>query len=142
MRSGRPPRGLKHVDDLPGDPAGKEKLRVILATLSGEVSLAEACTQLGVSETRFLQLRRQGLEAALAALGRGPAGRPAKEISPETAQVSALQQEVKELKHRLVLEEVRTELALVMPHLVEAGRKATAKKKSRRKKKGRKHGRP
>jgi hypothetical protein len=141
MPSGRPPEGVKHVDRLAGPELGKERLRVMLATLTGELSLAEACARLELSETRFLQLRRRALAAAVAALERGPSGRPAQEPAPEAERVAELEQEVKELKHRLVLEEVRTEMALVMPHLVKKGLAADVKKKPGRRKKKARRGR-
>jgi hypothetical protein len=138
MRSGRPPKGLKHVDDLPGDPESKERLRVILATLSGEVSLAKACVRLGLSETRFLQLRRRTLEGALAAAGPGVPGRPACEQDESGAREVELEHEVKELKQQLVMEEVRTQIALVKPELLERAVVKAIKKKARERQKSKK----
>ena len=39
MTNGRPNKGLGHVDGLDADAAQKERLRVILATLSGELTV-------------------------------------------------------------------------------------------------------
>jgi len=141
MRSGRPPKGLKHVDDLPGDPESKEKLRVILATLSGELGLAEACTRLGLSETRFLQLRRRTMTAALAAAGPGVPGRPAHEPDVSAEREAELEQKVSELKQELVMAEVRTEIALVKPELLERAVVKAIKKKAKARQKSKKPGR-
>jgi len=138
MRSGRPPKGLKHVDDLSGDAASKERLRVILATLSGEVSLAEACAQLGLSETRFLELRRRTLAGALSAAAAGSPGRPAGEPPAAATREAELEREVKELKQELVMAEVRTEIALVNPKLLERAVVKEIKKKARERQKSKK----
>ena len=53
MGRGRPPKGLSHVDSIPGDPEAKRRLKAILATMSGDLTVKEACEHLGVSESRF-----------------------------------------------------------------------------------------
>ncbi len=42
-RRGRPPKGIDHVDSLPGDPAEKDRLKVILLTITGALPVQEAC---------------------------------------------------------------------------------------------------
>ena len=42
MKLGRPPVGLAHVDRLEGPGELKERLRVLLATITGEMSVEEA----------------------------------------------------------------------------------------------------
>ena len=62
----RPPGGVGHVDRLDGPEELKWRLRVLLDTLAGRVSVAQACEELGVSESRLHELRRQALVGALA----------------------------------------------------------------------------
>jgi len=54
------------VDRLDGPEELKWRLRVLLDTLAGRVSVAQACEELGVSESRLHELRRQALVGALA----------------------------------------------------------------------------
>jgi transposase-like protein len=133
MPAGRPPDGLKHVDRLEGPEESKQRLRVILTTLTGELSMAEACRELGISETRLLQLRQRALEGALAALVPGPPGRPSKEIPVDPEREAQLAAQVRDLEHEVVVEQVRAEIALTAPELL----KRAAKKNARRRKKRR-----
>jgi transposase-like protein len=117
-RTGRPPKGLRHVDHLEGPKESKHRLRVILETLSGTRSVAEACRELEVSEARFHEMRKQALEAALAGLSPGRAGRPPKDRPEEPGRVEELESEVRELEVDLQAALVRTELGMAMPHLL------------------------
>lgn len=126
----RPPLGVAHVDRLEGGRREKERLRAILATITGEMSVEEACTLMGVGETRFADLRRGVLEAALASLEPGVPGRPRKRELVESARVAALERERDELLIGYRAEQVRTQIALVMPHVLldrGGGKKVTAR---------------
>jgi transposase-like protein len=102
-------------------------LRVILETMTGDRSVADACTELGVSESRFHQMRREALEGALAGLQARPAGRSAAEPPDMSSKVAELEAENRDLRIDLQASRVRTEIALAMPHLLR-----DTKKKSRR----------
>ena len=56
---------------------------------------------------------------ALAAAGPGAPGRPAHEPDASAEREAGLEQKVQELKQELVMAEVRTEIALVKPDLLE-----------------------
>jgi hypothetical protein len=96
--------------------------------------VAQACEELGVSESRLHELRRQALVGALGALMPKPAGRPAT-AETMTARENELEGRIQELEVDLQAALVRTELALAMPELFRGG----SKKKHRRRKK---HERP
>lgn len=136
MGAGRPPRGLLQVDELSGAAQDKCRLRVILETLQGERTVGEACAELGVSESRFHVLRRQALQSALEGLAPKPAGRrPHPPPEADAARVAELEAKVGDLQVDLEAERVRTEIALVMPHLLKkkaSGRKLRTKPKKRR----------
>jgi transposase-like protein len=117
MPAGRPPMKSSLVDNLPAPEPDKQRLRVILQTLSGELSIAQACEQLDVSETRFHDLRRQALEGALGALAPKSAGRPVSK-EPEPQEVHTLREQVKDLEFELQTARVKTELAIAMPHVL------------------------
>ena len=111
---GRQGLGLSHVDALPGTAEDRERLRVILLTLSGALSVSEACARLSLSETRFAALRTAALSGALAALAPRPAGRPrTREEEPD--EVATLREQVRDLRLELACAGVKTEIALVMP---------------------------
>lgn len=139
MGRGRPPVGLGHVDRLPGPESSKQRLRVILASLTGVMTVEEACRELGVGEARFHVLRREALEGALSAMAPKRTGRPpAAEPSAEARQLTELQQEIEHLKLDLYAARVREKLALTMPHVLhDPGGSEPSEKKSRRPRKRR-----
>ena len=118
MAAGRPPEGPQHVNRLEGDDEAKRRLRVVLETLSGTKSIEEACDELHVSSSRFHEMRREALQSALDGLAPGASGRPRRpgpDVDPE--RLSKLEHENQELQAELSASMVRTEIALVMPHL-------------------------
>jgi transposase-like protein len=137
MSRGRPPLKSALVDALPGPEEDKRRLRLILATVSGELTVAQACEQLGVGETRFFDLRRQALESALAGIAPKEPGRPQQQESPEAARIRELQQQLEDLKFQLYTSKVKAELAEVMPHVLKDLKNSERTKPPRRvKKKG------
>jgi hypothetical protein len=134
----RPPAGLKHVERLEGPDELKRRLRVILATIREEMTIAEACTELGIGEARFHVLRKQALQGALAGLIPGERGRPPKpppRIDP--AHVAELEAELDELRFELEAARIREELALMMPHVLRRGKKTGDRKRGSGRKKHR-----
>ena len=115
---GRPPRGAGHVDGLDGPEGSKERLRAFLRAMLGEQTVQEACRELGIGESRFHALRREALQGALDALGPRPAGRPAREESPEASRIQDLEAQVADLQEEILCQRVRLELALTMPHVL------------------------
>jgi hypothetical protein len=124
---------VNHVDRLEGPEDLKDRLRVILETLTGACSIPEACERLGISESRLHDLRRQALEGALGALMPRPVGRPAAPVPVGADREGELRSRIQDLEIDLQAALVRTELALAMPHLFEKGKKKSSdlRKKSR-----------
>ena len=118
MGRGRPGKGEGHVDDLEGAEESKLRMKCILATVSGAMTVKEASETLGLSEARFHALRQEKLQAWLDALAPRPPGRPATEEVLEASEVEALRKQVKELELDLQVARTRTELALTMPHVL------------------------
>lgn len=125
----RPPEGMGHVDRLEGPEDLKWRLRVVLETIVGSISVTQACEELGVSESRLHELRREALVGALGALLPKPAGRPAR---PETTtgREKELEARIEELEVDLQAALVRTELALAMPELFRSKKKHRRRKKN------------
>ncbi len=116
MGRGRPPKGLDHVDSLPGDPEEKERLKTILATLTGDLQVKEACQKLSISESRFHELRQSALTAMLEGLAPRPPGRPQKEREPEG--VRELRARNRWLEEELQISRVQTEIAAWKPSML------------------------
>lgn len=130
-RRGRPPKGSGLVDDLDGERLAKEKLKAILGTVTGELSVPEACEELGIGEARFYQLRQAALAAAVNGLAPRKVGRPPKHVPEESLRVAALEEQVKLLEIDLQAACVREELAVAMPHLLNPRGESPSKKNER-----------
>lgn len=135
--AGRPPKKLEHVDSLKGDEKDKERLRVILETITGKKSVRQACEELAVSEARLHELRRQVLQGALDGLAPGRPGRPRNEESEDSDRVRELERQISELELELKFSQTREEIALTMPHVL-VGKKNEAQAKARRRKRRKK----
>jgi len=112
----RPPEGVGHVERLEGPEDVKRRLRVLMETLVGRKTVEEACEELGISESRLHEMRREALVGALGALMPKASGRPAR-VEPTTTRERALLEKIGELEVDLQAALVRTELALAMPDL-------------------------
>lgn len=113
----RPTKGVEHVESLEGDETAKARLKAVLETLSGNLPVEEACRRLSVSAARFHELREEALQGALLALApRAPGRPPAPAPDPE---VKALRLENADLRRDLEAAHIRTEIALVMPHVIQ-----------------------
>jgi transposase-like protein len=117
-RTGRKPTGPQIAERLEGSPTAKQRLEVILETIAGQLTVPQACQQLGIGESRFHALRHQTLQATLEALEPRPLGRPTKPTSPEPAEVDELQAELRRLHAELELAQVQLRLAHIHPALI------------------------
>jgi len=115
VRRGRPPKGSSLVDGLDGSEHARERLRLILDSLAGKVSVEDACRRLDISEARFHEMRNEVLQAALHRLEPGPMGRPPAPAEAEGSAAVSLREEVRQLKKALVTSQLREELAIAMP---------------------------
>jgi transposase-like protein len=118
VRTGRKPAGPQIAERLEGSPTAKQRLGVILETIAGQLTVPQACQQLGIGESRFHALRNQTLQATLEALEPRPLGRPSKPTSPEQAEVDELQAELRRLRAELELAQVQLRLARIHPGLI------------------------
>src|SRR5690349_25008390 len=113
-RRGRPGLGVEHVENVDASDETKQRLKAILQTLSGELSVAEACGKLGVSEPHFYRLRERALTGAAEALEPRPAGRPPPEVVEADARVAELEDHLGELTLELRAAPVGVEVAVVV----------------------------
>lgn len=117
MTTGRPPLRSNIVDHLDADTNTKERLKILLQTIAGELSVPDACKKLDIGQARFFELRATMLKAALESLEPKPAGRPAQQIHPETQRILQLEQQNLDLRVHLAAAQLREEIAIAMPHL-------------------------
>jgi hypothetical protein len=117
--AGRKPLGPALVQHLEGSKQAKQRLEVILKTITGELTIDAACQHLGIQVARLHELRTEVLEAALARLEPRPMGRPRRVPSAEGLRCEELQGRVEELEAQLQIAEVQQQLAQVMPHVVQ-----------------------
>jgi hypothetical protein len=126
---GRHAAGPEYVDKLDGNAEEKKRLKVIMQTMTGELSFAEGCRTLGVCPQRLHQLRQEAMQGALAALAPRPKGRPPRQLTAEQQRIAELEKEVTEGEIELRAARAREEIALVLPRVVQP---ETKKKKTRR----------
>jgi hypothetical protein len=82
-------------------PLARERAKMILLTLQGSWSVKDALARMDISRTRFQDLRRQMLEAAVGALEPGPVGRPPTGAAPEAEAVARLKAQVRALERQV-----------------------------------------
>jgi transposase-like protein len=123
--------GPELADRVEGSVPAKERLKIILATIAGHVTVADACEKLGINEARFHELRTEWLQASVMHLEPKPLGRPATQVTPEATEIASLKRQVQELKMDLRAAQIREEIALLMPHVLQP-RKGQAAEDDRR----------
>jgi uncharacterized small protein (DUF1192 family) len=134
-RAGRKPLGPNLVEHLEGSQQAKQRLEVILETITGRLTIDQACQSLAIKPAMFHRLRTEVLEAGLARLEPRPVGRPPHQLSVEETRMAALHDQVAELESELKLAAVREEIARVMPQLAREdspGKKTTQALRRRR----------
>jgi len=114
MPAGRRPLSIDdQVDRLSGSPVAKTRLRVILANLAGQIGVADACAALEIGESWFFELKQESLQRWANALEpQSPGRHPSVEKTPERAEISELEQRVRQLELELKAARLREELAL------------------------------
>ena len=138
---GRKTQGPGLVHNLEGSKHAKQRLEVILRTLTGELTIAEACELLGIRQARFNVIRRCALQAALGDLEPRRPGRPATKQDPHKTERQELHARVTQLEQELEIAAVRNELAAILPQcsVDESAVKKTSRRPTRR---GRKQQKP
>jgi len=115
-RRGRKPEGVKLVDKQAGSERAKQRLKVILQTLNGEITVAEACSEIGINESAFYKMRERFLAESVESLEPRKAGRKPREQDVDTDR-QQFEQEIEDLASELHVARVKAELASEMPEL-------------------------
>jgi hypothetical protein len=141
-RRGRKPTGAELVERLEGSERAKSRLKLILQTISGQRTIADACEELGIQEAMFYRVRAEALQTALSRLEPRPLGRPHHQQPAHDPEREELEEENLRLRSELKAAEVRRELAENLPRLAKSaegpGKKTTRSEVNRRRLKRRK----
>ena len=98
---GRKSEMKRLVDTILASEQARERATVIMQTLAGTSSVQAGCRLLGMGRTRFQDLRRRLIGAAVGALEERPAGRPRLQVATTCRQLSALRRRLVGLEHEL-----------------------------------------
>ena len=113
----RPNKGANHVVEIQGNRESKRRAKIILQTITGELSVKEACRLLGVGPTQFANLRTQGLKGLVDSMDPKPVGRPTEteSVSPtdpvEQKRLVDLERENRLLRAQVEVAALRREAA-------------------------------
>jgi hypothetical protein len=130
-RTGRKPAGPQIVQRLEGSQSAKARLAVILETITGQLTVAQACAKLGIGESRFHTLRNETLQATLESLEPRPLGRPSRSVNTGSVEVRRLTKQLEQTRMDLEVAELQLSLARIHPGLI-AGHAPADKKNAQR----------
>src|SRR5262245_61000649 len=126
--AGRKPLGPALVEHLDGSDDAKERLELIIKTLSGQITVVAACCILDISEAMFYKLRNRVLQCCLEDLEPKPRGRPPQTASADQDRYEELSAELTSLRGELEVKDLRLEIAQPLPHVVKAASHGPLKK--------------
>jgi hypothetical protein len=97
--SGKKPKKKTYVPVPEPPPEMAERYRVMLAVMSGQISVSEGARQLGMVRNHFQSMMNRGLEGFIENMSPKPSGRPAK--SPKEAKLEAENERLRRQNERL-----------------------------------------
>jgi hypothetical protein len=107
------------MDQYEGSESAKERVHAIMSTLTGEMTVAEACERLNLSVQRFFQLRDAALQAAVSGLESSWRGRPPKpEPTAAEKEVKVLREHLQEMELAVEAAHIRAQVAIAMPKVL------------------------
>jgi Helix-turn-helix domain len=115
---GRRPVGPELAERVAGSDEARQRAKVVLQTMTGELRVREACALLDISEQRFEAIRQEAIAGAVARLEPKPVGRPPRPAeSADATEVARLRERIAELEAELHAAAVRLELAQALPRV-------------------------
>ncbi len=117
------------VERIEVSEAARERTKVILLTLGGQWSVQAGFERLGVSRTRFQELRRRLLDGAARAVEERPAGRPRRARRMDPAYVEAMRAGIDSLKYEI--RSLQAQLAIARSDAADAVEARLAQKAGR-----------
>lgn len=132
MPAGRPHEGANLVDRLAGSEDAKRRFRTIIETITDETLVKDAIIRLGISETRFYQLRDEVLKAGLSSMEPAKPGRPSSRSPEDVEEIDRLRLENASLRVELRRERARADVGEVLSMPEEPEKKTEPKRRKRR----------
>lgn len=116
QRMGRKPLSTGHVKRLKGSTRAKDRMRVFLETLSGKITVEEACREIGIGESQFHLVRQRWLQEALELLEPRRMGRPPNEfdVAQAKGERMRLEAEATRLQQQLSATQTREEVTRIL----------------------------
>ena len=111
-RRGRPVLGAKLVDSLTGSPHAKQRLRLMLGTVAGQITVEQACAELNICQAAFFKLRTRTLQEMVEGLEPRQVGRPPQPVAPDQQRIEELTAHIGQLEIQLQAARIREDLAL------------------------------
>jgi len=133
MVMGRPNKGVSHVDNCEGSQQSKQRLKVVMQTFAGGLSVNEALESLGIQRPHFAKLRLRALQGAVDALEPGRPGRPRKHDAEVDGRLAEQEARIAQLQKELQLERARADLAPLLPGRTNDQKGGAASRRARRK---------
>lgn len=99
------------VDRTQASPEARQRAKVMLSTLARDVSVKDACHQLGVGRTRLQDMRRRMLEFACGSLEPRAPGRPRSRPMADPQVEAELRRENTMLRQRILRLEAQLDIA-------------------------------
>jgi len=98
------------VDAVPASPDARERTKVIFSTLAQSCSVQAGCRRLGMERTRFQDLRRRLIRAAVESVQERAVGRPRKPVR-SLGRSRALQERIVRLEQELARARAELDIA-------------------------------
>lgn len=133
MVMGRPNKGVTHVDNCDGSELSKERAKMVLQTITGELSVSEAMEKLGIQRPYFAELRLRALQGAVDALEPGRPGRKPNHEAHTDQQVTEMEAKIAALERELLLQRTRAEVAEILPGRLDDQKGGGLSRQARRK---------
>ena len=111
----RTPNPVQLVENQEGSSLAKKRLVLFLRTVGGDVSVPQACAELGVNEAAFHRMRSRWLAESVKSLEPRKTGPRPKDDGPLAEDVITLQEKVVDLERRLKCSQAREELRVILP---------------------------
>lgn len=119
-KRGRPIKGTDKIESLQGSADAKHRLKIIMQSVSGELTIEEACNELGMEKSAFYRMREKALSGALSSLEPKEVGRPRTQQSEDQEYIEDLEAAMQVMRIELEASRIREELAISMPHVLKA----------------------
>jgi transposase-like protein len=113
------------VDEIQSSKESKRRAKLILKTITGELSVREACERIGVGPTQFANLRVQFLRFGAEGLKAKPAGRRPRPRVVSERELELMQRNA-ELEREIRLLKAQAEVASLRRHQESTRSKSSA----------------